>query len=148
MDVFITPIQFGGAAGDLVVYSYYSGGAFTDYNLLYLDMSHTTTEVARRTSVLTSIASYATTNSYTVSKIFGTEFLGTDASTHISNAATDAPNNSPTNLNTLTTLLGSLTGQVNSTNANQNAIADKYNDLAARFNTLLGYLQTHLVLLP
>lgn len=62
------------------------------------------------------------------------------AATSPGNAATDAPDNSPTNLNVITTLLGSLVGQVNSTNANQNSIADKHNDLATKFNALLAIL--------
>lgn len=137
MDLFITPIQFGASSGDAVIYSFWNAGVYVGYNFLFLDMSHTATVASRKADVVASYTAYATTNSYTISRVLGLELLSADPGSHIADAAT----NNPTNLNVVTTLLGAVTGQLNTSNAN-------LNDLATKYNTLLNVLEDHGILLP
>lgn len=148
MDVFVTPVTFGGASGDAVIYSYCNAGVFSDYNFLFLDMSHTATAASRKASVVASIASYALAHSYTVLATNGLELLGGGSAAHIADGATNNPTNAPTNLNIVTTLLGALTTEVNATNTKQNQIATNLNDLATKFNAVLAALQAQSILLP
>lgn len=62
------------------------------------------------------------------------------ASSHTSDAATNAVNNNATNYNLVSGVLGVANG-LNSANAAQNDLADKYNDLATKFNALLDQLE-------
>lgn len=147
MDVSITAISFGGAAGDAVVYSYSNGGVFQDYNFIFLDMLHTATEASRKADLAASITTYATLKGYTVVKTLGLDTFDTDSSAHIANGATNAGTSLPTNFNLVSGVLGIANG-LNDANSGQNDLATKYNDLATKFNTLLSALQTHGILLP
>lgn len=62
-------------------------------------------------------------------------------SAHISDGATNAATNAPTDYNVITTLLGTLTSEVNSANARYNDLATKYNDLAAKVNMKFAHLE-------
>lgn len=146
-DVFVTPIIFGAAGGDAIIYSYYLSGVFTDYNFIFLDMSHTATEASRKADLVASIASYATTKGYSISRTLGLDVIGSDASTHIASGATNAGTSLPTNFNLISGTLGIANG-LNDANSGQNDLATKYNDLATKFNVLLTDLQSHGVLLP
>lgn len=147
MDVFITPIQFGAASGDAVIYSFWNAGSFVAYNVLFLDMSHTATEASRKADIIASYTAYAATNSYSISRVLGLDLLGSSPTAHIADAADNAPTNLATNYNLVSGVLGLANG-LNDANTKQNDLAAKYNDLADKFNLVLNALEDHAILLP
>lgn len=91
-----------------------------------------------KTAVQSLIASYAVTQSYTITDYIWA--IAPNVPPALANAPQAAIANAPadavTNYNTITTLLGALTGAVNTANTKQNDIATKLNSLLSELRTL------------